>query len=193
MAAYDSLRQRIIRQRDLLRDPFFIERLLGDSLTEMIHLAPKKSGRLRRNLNTKSPVESRPWGMFVRGGLFDEIGFPNNTPPSGTIAAFLRDFPEFKRKGTYSRRGPWWSLPREGKAMLEYQRMQGRYGGGYGGAGFDMSAYLYAQEGSHPAWYRSAAKAGITPDPFAAIGWYRFLTSRRPYWLREFKERFQGL
>jgi hypothetical protein len=84
-----------------------------------------KSYKMLDNLAFVSPTTPSESGYRV--GIGKEVAEPS--APSGTIAAFLIDYPQYRRG--YADKGSmaWWGLPKEGKRQLAVDRLSGLYGG----------------------------------------------------------------
>ena len=114
--------------------------------------APIESGLLRKRIQEKGPIRATPDGHKGGVGHYSVIGDPDVSAPSGTIADFLKDNPQF-RTGLRGHRPQhaWWALPYAGRQVLDMLRDQtGAYGGAQGGN--VVPAYWYLQEmGTYPA------------------------------------------
>lgn len=90
--------------------------------------APKDTGLLADTLGDS--VREIGKNKWVVGGYSDLGSRPSDISPKGTIASFLKDYPEFKAaKGVQYWHAPWWYLPSAGKRKLREERMVGKYGG----------------------------------------------------------------
>lgn len=171
--AFSGLRDRIRLQVAEAHNQRYLNDILADasSLIKQHGEDQVNTGYMLRNITTPTEVTSTDYGM--RAGLGDReiVGDESISAPSGVIAAFLDDHPEFRTPNSQSKYGggkknAWWDLPQEGKDELQYQRLGGKYGGADQGVGVKMSAYFFQQEGGLDGWGASAAEAGIHPTLF---------------------------
>lgn len=186
---HQRLFTRLERQRRTLRSAKFIEDLGSTLKVNLQENAPTQTGTLIRNLGTTSGVRETAEGLRLGYGQRSAIGPDDQGAPRGTIKAFLRDFPEFKRKWSRVKTAnrAWWALPQAGKEELQRQRQAGRYGG-ESGVGAKKSPYLYPQSGAFPGWQRAAAKASISSRDFietALADWREYVPSVISAWWRE--------
>jgi hypothetical protein len=67
----------------------------------------------------------------ISGGYTAYIGRTNSpsSAPSGTIAAFLEEYPQYRRKFGKKGKKAWWGLPFEARKRLAEERKQGLWGG----------------------------------------------------------------
>lgn len=185
---HQRLLKRLERQLAVLQSDKYI-RDLGESLrAEIAQHVPVATGNMAQKvLRMGGP---RRHGSRFEMWIGDMRGLGNaNRAPRGTIAAFLRDFPQYRmrRKRPFVKSQAWWELSRAGKRKLQELRMAGLYGGGYQGIGSGKAGYFYQQEGSLPDWAQSAAEAGIHPTHFVEEA-VRIWTSRDvPRVLAQFK------
>lgn len=124
---------------------------------------PVESGLLKEKIQTKTRVMKDPDGKSIGVAPFYEIGAKRRGRGRGTIARFLRDYPQFKARryipmldrsdGLYA----WWALPSMAKTILDQDRESGRYGGSQ--LGKIVPLYWPAQEeGTYPAPGGAVAK-----------------------------------
>lgn len=166
---HERLYQRLVQQRATLSSGKYIEKLAEDMQHFLLEGAPVMTGTLARNLSSSTGIKETNKGFRVGFGPRSKVGVSDRGAPRGTIAAFLRDHPEFRRNMAFVRSvGAWQALPKEGKELLQQEREQGSYGGANQGVGVGKSAYLYPQEGTFPSWNASAGKARISPTGFIA-------------------------
>lgn len=113
---------------------------------------PVESGLLRDRIQIITPVTLDGNEKFVGVAPLTEIGRRRVGRNRGTIARFIRDFPQFRRRSLMLKNDPslaWWVLPPAGKVLLDQKRMAGRYGGSQ--AGKIVPLYWPAQdEGTYP-------------------------------------------
>lgn len=201
--ALESLAARIRAQNQEMHNRRYIDDMVADAQALIRseggskNSAPGGTGTMIRNLTTESGVTDT--GHGYRAGLGDRglVGHEDHSAPTGTIAQFLKDYPEFRLgrdEGTnqklkqdrqsskaagggssgldiskqFDKTKAWASLSEAGKTMLQRGREGGLYGGDSEGVGAHMSAYFFQQEGSLDSWARGAGGANIHPDPFLA-------------------------
>lgn len=165
----DALRDRINAQWREMRNGDYLRDMVADAKVLLEQNAPEATGTLKRNLTTETPIREDEQGLHAGLGDRSAIGYENIGAPRGTIAAFLRDNPEFRTRSEQRTGGPeraWWDLPGPAKEMLQLERESGMYGGSEQGVGSEKSAYFFPQEGSLDGWGASAAKADIIPMHF---------------------------
>ena len=179
---------RELRNGDYIRD-------LGESLRGHIYEnAPVDLGILRRNAATLTPIRETSDGFEIGVGDKARVGQATGAP-RGTIASFLRDYPQFRRRWSsiVSPRYAWWKLPKAAKELLQEGRLGGLYGGWEQGVGIGQSAYLYPQEGSLPEWSVSAQKAAINPTGFISASLNIWREADVPRIIRRFMSRMAEL
>ncbi len=170
--AFSGLRDRIRTQVAEAHNERYLNDILLDaeSLIKQHGEEQVKTGYMLKNLTTPTQVIQTDYGM--RAGLGDRelVGDETVASPSGVIAEFLNDHPEFRTPKEQREHGDkehaWSDLPQEGKDELQYQRLSGKYGGADQGIGVKMSAYFFQQEGGLDGWGASAAAAGVHPTWF---------------------------
>lgn len=170
--AFNGLRERIRMQVAEAHNQGYLNDILVDasSLIKQHGEDQVATGYMLRNITAPSNVTQTDYGM--RAGLGDRglVGDETTAAPSGVIAEFLDDNPEYRtpkaQREFGDKRHAWWDLPLEGKIELQYQRLGGKYGGADQGVGAKMSAYFFQQEGGLDGWGASAAAAGVHPTWF---------------------------
>jgi hypothetical protein len=113
-----------------------------------------RSNRMLLNMGFVSPVTNTATGRRV--GISKEQA--EDHAPSGTISAFLEDYPQYRRSFKVPARMAWWALPLEARTVLAQARESGLYGGIVG-----KSPYWVQQE-------EGMSSVGIEPRKFIEEG-----------------------
>ena len=151
-------------------------------------------GILIRNAATLTPMRETAQGFEIGVGDKARVGQATSAP-RGTIARFLRDYPQFRRRWSSiaDPRYAWWKLPMAAKELLQEGRLGGLYGGWEQGVGIGQSAYLYPQEGTLTEWGVSAQKANIDSTGFISISLQMWEQEDVPKVIGRFIARMQSL
>ncbi len=188
-----ELLDRLIRQLGVLQSDRYANQL-GEALRDqIIQRVPTATGNMAAKLLRIGPAKilggRGEWKFSVSLGDQARLGNPDRAP-RGTIRAFLKDYPQYRRRGKNSKsfqaRQAWWLLSPAAKAKLQELRGSGLYGGGYQSIGSNKAAYFYQQEGSEPEWSASAEAAGITPTHFVRNSVDAWLGTDVPKIIRQF-------
>jgi len=195
--AYERLRQRINSQLHEMRNGDYIRDMVEDARTIISYNSPSLTGTLRRNIIEKTPVRETSKGFTAGLGPRGRVGFEDRGSPRGTIKAFLRDFPQFRKKQQgkgdwFPASDAWKELGPEGQRVLQQQREAGNYGGLDQGVGVGKSAYFFVQEGSFPDWRSSGLKASLSGTGFVKRSLDEWRELVLPAIIRHFKDRFHA-
>lgn len=196
--AHERLRRRINAQLKEMRNGDYIHAMVEDARTIIAYNTPSLTGTMRRNLTERTPIRETKDGFRAGLGPRDSVGWENRGAPRGTIRAFLRDFPQFRKKGRgkgdwFHPSEAWKELGPEGQRVLQEQRMAGNYGGLNQGVGAGKSAYFFPQEGSFPDWKASGMKASLSGSYFVKRSLDEWRELVLPAIIRQFKSRFTSL
>jgi hypothetical protein len=191
MAAHTRLRERLLAQRKVLSSAQWLEdlgRRLSDNLAgqDIPESFAEKVGKL-------TGVRESAKGLSLGMGPKALVGRDTSGGDMrGTIAAFLRDYPQFRSRSkrrvfqeypeSVLRRSPWlrgqgetfeqiadrrqawFNLPAAGKRRLQEEREGGRYGGALA-AQAGLAPYFYGHDKSRAKWQAAGYAAGLVSSP----------------------------
>jgi hypothetical protein len=156
---FEQLRETLNRKANRLSDPInvaLVAEAISDSMvgaiTSTSSTAGVRTGRMVDNLGYVSPVTFT--GSGYRVGVGQKKSDEERQAESGTISAFLQDYPQYRGGFGFTKSMAWWSLSSEAKDVLAGERMMGRYGGEIG-----KSPYWVQQN-------QGMAEVGIEPRHF---------------------------
>lgn len=192
---HERLRSRLNAQRAEMRNGDYIRHMIDDARTIILENSPTLTGTLRRNITERTPIRENKDGFVGGLGPRSSVGYEDRGAPRGTIRAFLRDFPQFRKKDRgkgdwFHPSEAWKELGPEGQRVLQEQREAGNYGGLNQGVAAGKSAYFFPQEGSFPDWSASGKKANIFPQGFVKRSLDEWRELVLPAIIRQFKVRF---
>lgn len=158
---FDKLRRHLESKVAAFSSPYVLNDLATELKYNVLIEAVQSSSGLSTGIMEKN-LEYASQPELVMGGYRVGIGkeVPPESAPGSTIAAFLKRYPQFRRRRNGKK--PWQALPQEGKEVLDLERRMGLFGGTVG-----KSLYWTAQE-------HGDRKAGIRSRGFISKALRRF-------------------